>query len=176
MLRVLGWLLAIAVLFAGGWWLYNHTGSRAVSTSGDVFPRDTSADPPDAKDDSDSTTPADSNPTPIAAAPAPAANTLSPAAQPAMQTSVQTAAQPVVQSTPQPSSDAKPIVGLPVSDSIPRDPPAGMAFGGSGKYQWYRQGDITWRIDTNSGAACIDFATMDQWARRIVYSHGCHRS
>jgi len=70
----------------------------------------------------------------------------------------------------------KPAAGLPVTDSIPRDPPIGMAFGGSGKYQWYRQGDITWRIDTVNGAACIDFATMDQWARPIVYSHGCRRS
>jgi hypothetical protein len=51
-----------------------------------------------------------------------------------------------------------------------------MAFGGSGKYQWYRQGDITWRIDTANGDTCIDFATMEQWARPIVYSHGCARS
>ena len=67
MLRALGWLLAIVALVAGGWWLYHHTGSRAVSTSGDVFPRDTSSDPPDVKDDADSTAPA--NPAPTAAAP-----------------------------------------------------------------------------------------------------------
>ena len=165
MLRALGWLLAIVALVAGGWWLYSHTGSRAVSTSGDVFPRDTSSDPPDAKDDADSIAPANSVPALIA--PAPAANTPTPA--------VDTPA-PAVQPTAQPTLDAKPTVGLPVSDSIPRDPPVGMAFGGSGKYQWYRQGDITWRIDTISGSACVDFATMDQWARPIVYSHGCRRS
>ncbi len=163
MLRGLGWLLAIVALVIGGWWLYSHTGSRAVSTSGDVFPRDTSSDPPDAKDDADATDSANFVPAPIAPAPPPAANTPGPAAQPTVPSAPATLA-------------AKPTVGLPVSDSIPRDPPLGMAFGGSGKYQWYRQGDITWRIDTNSGSACVDFATMDQWARPIVYSHGCRRS
>jgi len=156
MLRALGWLLAVAALAAGGWWFYTHTGSRAVSTSGDVVQRDLSADPPDAKDDAESAAPT---------SPAPA--TVAPAAN-------------IPTSTPQPTaraaSDAKPTAGLPISDSIPRDPPVGMAFGGSGKYQWYRQGDITWRIDTVSGAACIDFATMGQWARPIVYAHGCRRS
>jgi hypothetical protein len=160
MLRALGWLLAMIVLVGGGWWLYTHIGSRAVSTSGDVFPRDASSDPPDAKDDVGS--PAPANPAPASVAPAltTVTNTPAPAPQPAV---------------PSPAA-AKPTASLPVSDSIPRDPPIGMAFGGSGKYQWYRQGDITWRIDTISGAACIDFATMDQWARPIVYSHGCRRS
>ena len=156
MLRALGWLLAVAVLAAGGWWLYTHTGRRAVSTSGDVVPRDVSADPPDANDDAGSAAPS----SPAPATVAPAANTSTPAPQPAAQA----------------TADARPAAGLPVSDSIPRNPPVGMAFGGSGKYQWYRQGDITWRINTVSGAACIDFATMDQWARPIVYSHGCRRS
>ena len=160
MLRALGWLLAVAALAAGGWWLYAHTGSRAVSTSGDVFPRDPSADPPDAKDDADSTAPVNPAPASIGPAPAPVANTPTPAPQP----------------TAQPAPEAKAALGVPVSDSIPREPPVGMAFGGSGKYQWYRQGDITWRIDTVSGAACIDFATMDQWVRPIVYSRGCRRS
>jgi len=162
MLRTLGWLLAVIALVAGGRWLYTHTGGRAVSTSGDVFPRDTSADSQDAKNDADPTTPSKTESTPAAPAQATVDTLLAPI--------------PAVTPAPQPISAAKSIAGLPVADSIPRDPPNGMAFGGSGKYQWYRQGDITWRIDTISGTACIDFATMEQWARPVVYSHGCHLS
>jgi len=166
MLRALGWLLAVAVLAGGGWWLYTHTGSRAVSTSGDVVPRDASSDAEDAKDDADPGAPA--TPTPAAEAPATPA--------PAVIANITPASIPAPQAPLQPETAAKLTAGLPVSDSIPRNPPAGMAFGGGGKYQWYRQGDITWRIDTVSGAACIDFATMDQWVRPIVYSRGCRRS
>jgi hypothetical protein len=162
MLRAHGWLLAMLVLVAGGSWLYNHTGSPAVSTSGDVFPGDNSTDSQDAKDDGGSTTSAKPEPTPTAPVQPTVANSTLPA--------------PGVTPTPPPASAAKPTVGLLIADSIPRDPPTGMAFGGSGKYQWYRQGDITWRIDTISGAACIDFATMEQWGRPVVYSHGCNRS
>jgi hypothetical protein len=93
MLRALGWLLAVLVLAAGGWWLYTHTGSRVVSTNGDVFPRDLSADSPDAKDDADS--PAKTALGSVAPAPAPAANM--PAPQPEAQA----------------ASDAKPTAGLP---------------------------------------------------------------
>lgn len=62
---------------------------------------------------------------------------------------------------------------LPASDTLSPNAPTGMAFGGSGKFQWYRQGNLTWRINTQTGATCIDFATMDEWAKPIVYSHGC---
>jgi hypothetical protein len=48
-----------------------------------------------------------------------------------------------------------------------------MVFAGSGKYQLYRQGDITWRVNTQSGDACILFATDAQWRNPQVYSHGC---
>jgi hypothetical protein len=61
----------------------------------------------------------------------------------------------------------------PAADSIRRDPPSGTVFAGKGKFQLYRQGDITWRLDTDSGAACILFATDAQWRNPLVYSHGC---
>jgi hypothetical protein len=61
----------------------------------------------------------------------------------------------------------------PSADSIPRNPPNGMVFAGAGKYQLYRQGDITWRVNTQSGDACILFATDAQWRNPQVYSHGC---
>ena len=51
-----------------------------------------------------------------------------------------------------------------------------MLFAGTGKYQLYRQGDITWRLDTDTGWACILFATDAQWAKPRVYQHGCGAS
>ena len=64
-------------------------------------------------------------------------------------------------------------LALPTSDSIRRNPPNGTVFAGAGKYQLYRQGDITWRLDTDNGGACILFATEAQWRRSLVYNHGC---
>jgi len=64
----------------------------------------------------------------------------------------------------------------PASDSMLRNPPNGMIFAGSGKYQLYRQGDLTWRINTETGDACILFATDAQWRLQRVYQHGCDAS
>jgi hypothetical protein len=74
------------------------------------------------------------------------------------------------------SPDSSPAVAqLPAAggDTISRNPPNGMIFAGSGKYQLYRQGDITWRLDTDRGWACILFATDVQWAKPRVFEHGC---
>jgi hypothetical protein len=67
-------------------------------------------------------------------------------------------------------------IAIPASDTIPRNPPAGLAFAGTGKYQLYRQGDITWRLNTSTGQACILFATDTQWSRPRVYAQGCGAS
>jgi len=64
-------------------------------------------------------------------------------------------------------------IEVPASDSIPRNPPSGLIFAGAGKYQLYRQGDITWRLDTDTGRACIIFATDTQWSHNRVYDQGC---
>ena len=75
------------------------------------------------------------------------------------------------------NSSAAPSAGFaltpPSADSISRNPPSGAVFAGKGKFQLYRQGDITWRLATDSGAACILFATDAQWRNPLVYSHGC---
>ena len=65
---------------------------------------------------------------------------------------------------------------IPVADSQTANAPDLSHFAGSGQYQWYRQGDLTWRIDTGTGATCIDFATMEEWKKPIVYRNGCHKS
>jgi type IV secretory pathway VirB10-like protein len=65
---------------------------------------------------------------------------------------------------------------VPVSDTVAPNPPNGLAFGGTGKFQWYRQGSLTWRVNTESGSACIAFATLEEWRKPIVYTHGCGNS
>ena len=72
-----------------------------------------------------------------------------------------------------PQATTAPAAAPPQSDSIPRNPPNGLAFTGSGKFQLYRQGDITWRLDTQTGDACILFATDMQWQHPRVYQAGC---
>lgn len=75
-----------------------------------------------------------------------------------------------------PMTQPQGAVAVPASDTIPRNPPSGMIFAGSGKYQLYRQGDITWRLNTDTGQACIIFATDTQWSKPRIYSAGCGAS
>jgi hypothetical protein len=70
-------------------------------------------------------------------------------------------------------SSQQPVTALRTSDTISRNPPNGALFSGSGKYQLYRQGDITWRLDTETGEACILLATDAQWSKTRVFRHGC---
>jgi len=46
-------------------------------------------------------------------------------------------------------------------------------FAGKGRYQLYRQGNLTWRLDTDNGRTCILFATEEEWHKQRVFSHGC---
>ncbi|WP_035348979.1 hypothetical protein [Edaphobacter aggregans] len=64
----------------------------------------------------------------------------------------------------------------PGGDTISPNPPNGMAFAGTGRYQVYRQGNITWRLDTETGRSCILFATDEEWKKPRVYKAGCGRS
>ena len=61
----------------------------------------------------------------------------------------------------------------PAADSIAPAPPNGMTFGGSGHYQLYRQGDLTWRLNTDNGETCVLFATDEEWHKPKVYKAGC---
>jgi hypothetical protein len=84
--------------------------------------------------------------------------------------------------TPPPEAGSRPIEasgssnGLPASDSLSPDPPNGVIFSGKGSYQWYRQGNLTWRLNTKTGASCVAFATLDEWQNPIVAHHGCSRT
>ena len=80
---------------------------------------------------------------------------------------------PVILSTNGQPNAAPP--NLPTRDTEAPNAPNGARFAGSGSYEWYRQGNITWRIDTNTGRSCIIYATMEEWHKQIVMSHGCGR-
>ncbi len=62
---------------------------------------------------------------------------------------------------------------IPATDSIPPNPPDNMKFAGTGRYQLYRQGNLTWRLDTDSGRTCIIFATDEEWHKPRVSTQGC---
>jgi len=78
--------------------------------------------------------------------------------------------------TPYAQQPATQTMIAPATDSISPNPTNGMAFTGTGKFQVYRQGDLTWRVDTESGRTCIVFATLEEWRKPIVYQHGCANS
>jgi hypothetical protein len=63
--------------------------------------------------------------------------------------------------------------GAPPSDTLGPNAPNGVHFSGSGKYLLYRQGDITYRLDTDTGFSCVLFATDEQWKKPRVYRDGC---
>ena len=64
----------------------------------------------------------------------------------------------------------------PADDTISPHPPNGMVFSGSGRYQVYRQGNITWRLDTETGRSCVIFATDEEWKKPRVYKAGCGKT
>ena len=65
----------------------------------------------------------------------------------------------------------------PATDTVQPNPPNGMTFGGSGHFQLYRQGNLTWRLNTDTGESCIVFATEEEWRKPQVYRAGCkHKS
>lgn len=79
-----------------------------------------------------------------------------------------------------PASEAKPTaagaMAQPGADTIQPNPPNGMTFGGNGHYQLYRQGNLTWRLNTDTGESCVVFATEDEWRKPQVFRAGCkHR-
>ncbi len=79
--------------------------------------------------------------------------------------------QPYQPQTAQPQSSMTP----PPTDSQGALAPNGTPFAGTGRYQFYRQGNLTWRLDTDTGAACVIFATNQEWRKPQVYRHGCRR-
>jgi hypothetical protein len=138
---------------------YNSYDAKRAGLSGDVFPHDSSMS---------KSRPADG---PQTSAPSTSQTVVYPA--PAVQTV------PVTPETTQSQNDAQISQGqttqdgTSAGDTISPNPPNGMVFAGKGKYQLYRQGDLTWRLNTESGQTCIIFATDDEWKKPKVSRAGC---
>lgn len=150
MKKVVGLLAVIAVIVLGVAWQRHRARMRALN-SGEVYVREQPSGP--------------AKPLPPQAQ-SPAGDEIATTATP-QPASPAPSTQPAAEPTPTPP----PV--RPNSDSIPRNPPNGLAFAGSGKFQLYRQGDITWRLNTQTGDACILFATDAQWRLHRVYQAGC---
>jgi hypothetical protein len=150
-MRQIFWIIIIVVVVIfGAAWLIHRSKTHAVN-SGDVHVREQAGDKGKTEAAAPTTPeeqPAETQPAPVGEAPAAGA----------------------VQGGDQAQRD---VVAPPASDSITRNPPNGMIFAGTGKYQLYRQGDITWRLNTDSGQACILFATDAEWHKAKVFQHGC---
>ena len=151
--------IAVALILAG--FLYvgysSYDAGRAV-TSGEVY----SNDPSSGKTKSAETE------SPEARTPSPSDIVYPPANQP-------TASATPVGQTSTPGSGIG-TAAIPATDSISPNPPNGMVFAGTGKYQLYRQGNITWRLDTETGHTCIIFATEEEWKKPKILRAGCGKT
>jgi hypothetical protein len=147
---VIAMVLAAAVgLFA--YFGYNSYDARRAGANGDVFPSDSSRE----KTKAETTLPAvNSSNGPTVVYPA----------------ATQTV--PITPETLRNSGEMRQD-GTAVGDSIEPNPPNGVVFSGKGKYQLYRQGDLTWRLNTETGQTCIIFATDEEWKKQKVYRAGC---
>jgi len=177
--RIVVIIAVVAVAAIGVFWYWQRAKQRALG-SGKVYVKTPAPgqSPDQTKDQSAwSTAAAAGNSTPpqsddSASQAAPAAASTQPAPKPsaAVEKTVHAA------QAAQPMTQPRGAVEVPATDTIPRNPPSGLIFAGSGKYQLYRQGDITWRLDTDNGRACIIFATDNQWSRVRVWDQGCGAS
>jgi hypothetical protein len=184
--RIAVFLVLVAALVLG-YFGYQHFHQAKVDESGEVackgcmtadekakFEKENSGDTPDGQSEHKLRTAAAEDKAGFPDANAPVNGTPGTAAGATASATEKTNLTPVTQ-TNQPA--AQNVSGAaPMTDSQSPNAPNGMRFGGSGNYQWYRQGNITWRVDTASGRSCIVYATMEEWQKQIVMEHGCGRS
>ena len=163
--------LAIIVVFVIGWELYSHNAAKNAQENGDVTATESKSN---MQTDLDGHPVAPVGPTP-SRSDAPGTINGEPVAGQSQPDGESRIAR--VDRSIERAADRKlDRTSLPVSDTISPNPPNGLAYGGTGKFQWYRQGDLTWRVNTESGSSCIAFATMEEWRKPIVYTHGCGNS
>jgi hypothetical protein len=174
-------VVVVLVLAISAYVSYNHYDSRRAGVSGEVFSND--PQPGKARVDSVSRTATESAATPdkktsdsdADAIVYPSTVTAQQPTAPGEAKSAASSATPAtdvqVTQTGQPAQDAN-LAG----DTISPNPPNGMMFAGKGRYQLYRQGNITWRVNTVTGQNCILFATDEEWKKPRVYRAGCGSS
>ncbi len=194
------WFCIFVAMCVGGYFIYDHIHQEKLMTNGDVtcigcmspeasarFAKENSGETADGQSEHKIRTAREEN---AAGNPEGAVAAGQVAPQPAAApTAAQTAPAPVVAAAPVPTPAAQPAMAartyttstgpapasLPARDSIAPNPSNEVRFSGTGNYQWYRQGNLTWRVDTVSGRSCIDYATLEEWRKQIVSSHGCGR-
>jgi hypothetical protein len=166
-------IVVVLVLAIFAYVSYNRYDTRRAGVSGEVFSND--PQPGRGKMDSasraamGSTTSSDKKasdsegetivyPSAVTAQPTPTATAASTSASSGLQ----------VTQTGQPAQET-----APAEDTINPNPTNGMVFAGRGKYQVYRQGNITWRLNTETGQTCVLFATDEEWKKPRVYHAGC---
>jgi hypothetical protein len=147
-------VIVLLLILAGFAYIgYNSYDAKRAEASGDVFSKDSPADRTKtntgvAGESKASEQPATVNPAAAPAEPTPAA--------------------------PDATAQAGGSAGTtPGADAISPNPPNGMVFSGTGHYQLYRQGNLTWRLNTDTGQTCILFATDEEWKKAKVYRNGC---
>ena len=116
----------------------------------------------------DGSSPAQSTSSPTGAAPLTA-----PAGASALSGASSTSSSPQPATLVGPAGTVSTPGAAPATDTIAPNPPNGLAFGGAGHFQVYRQGDITWRLDTETGATCVLFATDAEWHQPRIRRAAC---
>ena len=184
--KIAVFLIVIAACI-GGYFIWAHYSTQKQSTNGDVsctgcmtpdekarFDKENSGDTADGnsehKDRTARAEDAAGNPEGAVAAGQVAPTAVKPGSSSKSNPAATTIAPAAASGTYSATSASAPP---PATDSQGANNPNNMRFGGSGSYQWYRQGNLTYRVDTVSGTSCIAYATMDEWRKQIVYSHGC---
>jgi hypothetical protein len=150
---ILGLLLAglIAIIYVG---FRNWSASRAM-LAGDV-------------------TVVSSDPLPVSTPPPPPPAQIQTPAQAEPQKPSQPTSSPALAPDPSPATKRPPVV--PLADSQPPEAPNGLRLAGDGRFEVYRQGNITYRFDTSTGKSCVLYATKEEWRKPEVYRHGCGSS
>jgi hypothetical protein len=188
--RIIIIILIVLVICAGYWVWRNHTtgvsfGDGTITATNSSSSSDESTMNNGVTTDLDGNTVAHPNPSrsddpgTINTVPVGSTGTQSSTGSTTMGTPMTSATppQPSPVSAPGGLTARAPVLGprgpIPKSDSLSPNAPNGVGFAGTGKYMWYRQGDITYRVNSDTGARCIAFATMQQWSRPIVYQNGC---
>jgi len=164
-------LLVLALFVYVG---YNSYDAKRTGTSGEVYSngvrRSQASDTKAQATEADTIVYPAATETAATAQPAQATTAAEPG-QPAAATVQGNTGQAQVTQNQQPAAAA-----APASDTISPNPPNGMTFSGSGRYQLYRQGNITWRLDTETGKSCVIFATDEEWRKPRVYRAGCGKN
>jgi hypothetical protein len=191
--RIVIIIVLIVLVLLVGYWVWNHNHGSNVFGDGAITEHDTNTSNDQSAMNSGSTTDLDGNtahPTtsrsdepgtintvPVGSTGSQSASGSTPMGTPTAGNAPPPSPSPISAPGGLTTRSNQPVLGpggpLPAGDTVAPNPPNHVAFGGTGKYMWYRQGDLTWRVNSDTGASCIAFDTMQQWARPIVYQNGC---